>query len=304
MRSDPDPTRRRLLCAVAATPLAACASHPATGDFNADALAEAMDRQPVVLLGEIHDNPVQHRVRALALQRLIERGARPAIAFEQFDRDQQAGIDAARRDADAVSRSSQLASRLIEQFGRGGWDWPLYRPFVELALTHELPIVAANLSRADAMKVGRAADFDALFDQAIQQRLGLDRLPAEYLNAHEREVDAGHCNSMPSGLLPALARAQIARDAALLLSIRPHLGRRVVLLTGNGHARKDIGIPFLMNDDERARTVSIGLLEAPAPGDADDDTAALAHRMFDVAFVTPRHERPDPCESLRRRDTR
>ena len=94
-----------------------------------------------VLLGEVHDNAAQHALRVAALRRLVEAGARPAIAFEQFDRQRQADIDRVRReqpgDADA----------LIAAAGARNWEWKYYRPFVQLALEYDLPIVAANLSR-------------------------------------------------------------------------------------------------------------------------------------------------------------
>ena len=40
----------------------------------------------IVLLGEVHDNPVQHGLRLEVLRRAFEAGWRPAIAMEQFDR--------------------------------------------------------------------------------------------------------------------------------------------------------------------------------------------------------------------------
>lgn len=300
------PTRRRLLATLVAAPLAGCAGlRSAAADrdpFNATRLAAAIGRRPVVLLGEVHDNPMQHAVRAEALRLHVVAGARPALAFEQFDREQQPAIDTWRSQltGDANARAAQLIDR-VEQGRKSGWEWPLYRPFVALALEFDLPIVAANLSRAHAMTVGRATDFDVLFDRATQASFGLDRLPADVLRAHEAAVDDGHCGLLPARLRAPLARAQIARDVTLLQAIRPHQSRGVVLLTGNGHARNDIGVPFLMNTAERARTVTIGLLEAPpadAPVDAGEDAWMT---YFDVAFETPRHTRPDPCEPLRRR---
>jgi uncharacterized iron-regulated protein len=155
------------------------------------------------------------------------------------------------------------------------------------------------------MKVGRADSFDAVFDRAAQRSLGLDRLGDDFLRLHQRVVDDSHCNTMPAAMLPALARAQVARDATLLASIRPHAARGVVLLTGNGHARTDLGVPFLMAPDERARTLAVGLLETSLPGSESDAGAAdleRAKRQFDVAFVTPRQERADPCAALRKRN--
>jgi len=258
-------------------------------DFTEQALAQEIARRPVVLLGEVHDNAAQHATRAAALRRLLAGGARPAIAFEQFDRERQADIDRARREAPPPGRT--LAGHVIEQARPArGWNWALYRPFVELALEYDLPIVAANLSRADAMRVANQG-FAAVFDEATRARFALDELPPALLAAHERAVDDGHCNRMPADALPAMARAQVARDLALAQAIRPYFARGVVLLTGNGHARNDIGIPFFLGAAEREQVTAIGLLEGTAP---DGDWAP----RFDVAFITPVQEREDPCATL------
>ncbi len=261
----------------------------ARDEFSPAALAEAMARRPVVLLGEVHDNAEQHATRAAALRRLLAGGARPAIAFEQFDRERQADIDRARRETPPAGRT--LAEHLIAQARPArGWDWALYRPFVELALEHDLPIVAANLSRADAMRVATQG-FAAVFDEATRARFALDALPPALLSAHERAVDDGHCNRMPADALPAMARAQIARDLALAEAIRPHFARGVVLLTGNGHVRSDIGVPFFLSEVERAEAIAIGLLERDEP---EGDLA----RRFDVTFATPVQPREDPCATI------
>ena len=58
---------------------------PATNKATPAALSGAMQESSVILLGEVHDNAIQHALRAAALSKLVESGARPAIAFEQFD---------------------------------------------------------------------------------------------------------------------------------------------------------------------------------------------------------------------------
>ena len=281
------PMRTRLVGIFVALALPACASVP-RADFNAQTLAQAIAQRPVAVLGEVHDNVAQHATRVEALRRLVANGARPAIAFEQFDRERQSDVEQARRATPPAGVS--VAEHVIARAGtaRARWDWDLYRPFVELALQYDLPIVAANLSRADAMRVAREG-FAAVLDEATRKRFALDALPPGFLAAHEREVDDGHCNRMPADSLPALARAQIARDVVLLQSIRPHFDRGVVLLTGNGHARNDIGVPALLGEVERKAVVSIGLLET---GRSHDDAP------FDVVFTTPAQPREDPCASL------
>jgi uncharacterized iron-regulated protein len=277
------------LAPLALAALAACATQPAHHlDFTAPALAQQMQRRPVVLLGEIHDNAAQHAVRAQALEQLLQAGRRPALAFEQFDRERQSDIDRVRKQP---ARSELESVDRLVALGARGWDWTLYRPFLQLAVRYDLPIVAADLSRVDAMRVSQDG-FGAVFDASTQRQLGLDRLPEYLLRAQQSAVEEGHCHQMPAQMVPRVARAQIARDATLARAIAPYLQAGVVLLTGNGHARRDIGVPRFLDPPERERVISIGLLEADAPADEAPDGA------FDAVFRTPVQQRPDPCLTL------
>ncbi|MCU0764941.1 MAG: hypothetical protein MUF32_02695 [Burkholderiaceae bacterium] len=59
-----------LLLAALAAPAPAVAQRE---DFDAQSLAQAMARRPVVLLGEVHDNAAQHAVRVAARRRPARR---------------------------------------------------------------------------------------------------------------------------------------------------------------------------------------------------------------------------------------
>lgn len=245
----------------------------------------------MVLLGEVHDNAAQHAARAAALRQFLRSGARPALAFEQFDRERQRDIDRARRETPPAGTT--LADHVIAQASaRTGWNWDFYRPYVALALEYDLPIVAAGLSRADAARVA-GEGFGAVFDAETIRALGLDQLPPEVLRAQQRAVDDGHCNRLPAESIARLARAQVARDAALALAIRPYLERGVVLLAGNGHVR-EIGVPFFLTPEQRARTVTIGLLE-------QEHAAEELRGRYDASFVTPTQSRADPCATFKPR---
>jgi len=241
------------------------------------ALAAAMAGHRVVLLGEVHDNGVQHALRAAALRELVEKGDRPAIAFEQFDRDRQADIDRARRE-----RPRDIDYLIAQAGGAPSWRWEYYKPSVALALEYDLPIVAANLSRADAMKVAMGASEAA------------GEVSSELLRVHEDAIAKGHCNLLPTDALPGMARAQIARDQTLARAIAPFAPRGVVLLTGNGHVRKDVAVPHWLGPEVRAGAISIALLERE-----DGDGAGELLDSYDAFVLTAPAERPDPCEALR-----
>jgi uncharacterized iron-regulated protein len=268
------------------TPAAVASAAAVELDANSGALVRAMEGHRVVLLGEVHDNASQHALRAAALRQWVGRGARPAIAFEQFDRERQPDIDRARHERPAD------ADYLIAQAkGSGDWRWESYRPFVALALEYDLPIVAANLSRGEAMQVAKDG-WHALFDSATRSALALDALPTRFWRKHEDAIAVGHCNLLAPEELPALARAQMARDIVMARSIRPYIDRGVVLLTGNGHVRRDIGVPFWLPADAAQTAVSIGMLER------DDGSASESADKFDAYVITERAQRTDPCIGL------
>jgi uncharacterized iron-regulated protein len=280
-----------LLCAVLAALAVTGCTTPRRDPADPAALAADIDGHPVVIFGETHDNAAQHALRAATLRLVFEHGARPALAFEQFDRERQADIDAVRRDA--TGSIAEVAAR-IAALGNRGWNWDFYRPYLQIAIDYQVPIIAANLSRADAIRVAQNG-FDAALTPAQQARLGVDRLPSALVATQQREIEAGHCGLLPADDVAPLARAQIARDAIMALEIAPYAARGVILLTGNGHARRDVGVARYLAPPgiDQAPALTIGLLEDAGGGDPPA-------KAYDVVVATPAQPRPDPCEELRR----
>src|SRR5690606_17942730 len=78
-------------------------------------------------------------------------------------------------------------------------------------------------------------------------------------------IREGHCGLLPEGAVGAMADAQRTRDARLARAVadaRARTGLPVVLLAGNGHLRRDIGVPrYLEALRPSDRIVSVALLE-------------------------------------------
>ena len=239
----------------------------------------------LVLLGEVHDNARLHGLRLQALRGAIAAGWRPAIAMEQFDRERQPDIDRARRER------PDDAQHLIDQAGTlpGGWNWAFYRPVIALALEHGLPLLAANLSGTETRRLV-SGGYAAVFSADQQAALGLDRPPAaDWQAAQEREIDVGHCGALPKSLWPAMARAQLARDAVMAAVIQADAAEGVVLLAGNGHVRRDIGVPRWLGRNPAQRSLVVGFLEAPVEA---------VDAAFDIVVGAPPATREDPCRGL------
>ena len=266
---------------VLAIVVAACAAPASRADWEA-----RLRGDNVVLLGEVHDNHELLRLRLAALERAFAAGWRPAIVMEQFDRERQGDIERARRERpDDAQHVIDLAVP-----AKSGWSWDDYRPFVALALRYRVPLVAANVSSTDTAGIVRGG-YGAVFDAATIAAFGLDRtIDPAWQAAQEREIDIGHCHALPASVWPRMARAQFARDAFMAHVLGEHAARGAVLLAGNGHARRDFGVPRWLAIDP-ARVVSIGFLET--------DTAMPAG-AFDAVVRAPPAARDDPCERFRR----
>ena len=269
----PSRARRSALPTLAAAlVLAACAA-PAGPTRGLDALAPR-----VLLLGEVHDNPDGHARRYAWLEARVDAGWRPTIAMEQFDRDRQVDLDRALAEcADAA-----CVIRRAEPEGQR-WEWPLYAPVIELALARKLPLRAANLSRADASRVVREG-YRAALDDATIASFGLDRpLARDLADGQRRAIDEGHCQQLPASIAEGMVRAQVARDVWMAKVVAAEAGRGdgVVLLAGNGHVRRDLGVPRWLEGTAGARAFSVGFVEEPAEGTFDERVAIVPHPRVD-----------------------
>jgi uncharacterized iron-regulated protein len=235
----------------------------------------------VVVIGEIHDNPEHHVGQAT----LIERIRPSAVVFEMLNPGQAETAELIGPDA---SRDA-LAEAL--DWSVSGWpDFSLYHEVFEAAEGAE--IFGAALPRdtvRSAFEVGAAEAFGE-----AAARFGLDApLPEGQQASREEGQMAAHCDALPEEMLPGMVSAQRLRDAhfaRVTLDALAETGGPVVLITGNGHARTDWGVPAaLARAAPEIEVLSIGQLEAPPDGDPP----------YDLWRVTAPAERGDPCEAFR-----
>lgn len=237
------------------------------------------------LLGEVHDNPEVHRLRAAALRRACEAGWRPAIVMEQFDLDRQADLDRGRREK--PHDAEHLIARASP--GNSGWHWAYYEPVIALALAFDLPLLAGNLARAKAARIV-GDGYEAVLGARRVRELGLNApVDPRWQAAVADEIDAGHCGMLPAAMLPGMVRAQFARDASMAQVLLQNAAHGAVLIAGNGHVRRDFGVPRWLTDLPPKRVLAVGFIEA---GDA------VTPGQFDAVVVTAGIPRNDPCKEL------
>ncbi|AHM02841.1 Lipoprotein, putative [Roseibacterium elongatum DSM 19469] len=247
---------------------------------SATAVARAAQGADIVILGEVHDNPAHHRLQA----EVVEALAPTALVFEMLTE------DGARRVTPDLA-ADPVALEEVLMWSESGWpDFAMYYPLIAYAQTG--PIYGAQVVREAAQ--GAFANGAAATFGAGAARFGLDRpLPEEEQAAREAAQLAAHCDALPPEILPGFVEAQRLRDAVLArvaLDALARHGAPVAIITGNGHARRDWGIPALLAvAAPELEVVSLGQFEAPPDADTPFDLWALADPVA----------RPDPCAAFR-----
>lgn len=238
----------------------------------------------VVVIGELHDNPHHHANQVAAAASI----APAALVFEMITpelAERVAQID--RSDADALSQALSWEAR--------GWpDFDMYHPIFEAA--PEARIFGGDLPRGEirrAVSEGAQAVFADHFGTQAAQVWGLDRPLPDAQQAEREDAQArAHCDAMPEDLLPGMIAAQRLRDAVLAHSVtlaHAQTGGPVVVITGNGHARTDHGVPMkLARGAPSLSVLAVGQLES------DSDAAP----PYDLWLISPEVERGDPCAAF------
>lgn len=235
-----------------------------------------------LLLGEQHDAPAHQQLQRQAVQWLAARGELAALALEMAEQGRStAGLP---RDASEADVQHALAWR------DAGWPWQTYRPVVMAAVRAGVPVLGANLPTARQRDAMRDAALDA-------------RLPPAALAEQQQRMRDGHCGLLPESQIGPMTRVQIARDIAMADTVRAarQPGRTVLLVAGNGHVHRALGVPLHLPPDLTTKVLSAQSGQAQAAIDSEVTDTLPAHTSgADLLWPTPPVPPRDYCAELRR----
>ncbi|MFM5734465.1 ChaN family lipoprotein [Aeromonas hydrophila] len=248
------------------------------------ALARVADAD-IVLVGELHTHPAVHLLQARMLAGLAADSRHLALSMEQFSRADQPVLDA------------YLAGRIGEAaLIRDGNAWPNYqsdyRPLVEFAKAHHLPVIAANAPKPLVSCVGQEGP------------AWLEQLPASRRSQLARTLTLGDdpyrqkfMASLHHGDADSNARrfaAQTSWDDTMAESmvdyLRSHPGQRIMHIAGNFHVEGGLGLASRIASRNPALKVALVVPELTTPQAGDGQAAA--GRVADVRVgIAPLPER-------------
>lgn len=286
--------RPRYRHAALAALLLAC-SAPATGDglagriwspphgtFVGEPVVRAsIARADFLVLGETHTLARHHRLQARLLRLAADGGRRPAVVLEMVRHDQQDAIDAWRRaGADPAAFGDAVA------WTQRGWpEWPIYQPIVEAAIEHGLDLHGGGPA-SDTLETVARGGLGAL-ERATRRRLGLDEpLPEPARRRLRDTLAATHCGAGGHVPLDRMLAVQRLRDATMAARLRAVADRGgVVLITGNGHARRDHGVSHYLGAGHGDRHVLSIAIVAAGDGDSLETQRARAGGSLPFDYV-------------------
>lgn len=260
---------------------AGCAT-PAPLGAAAQARLATLLPADALLLGEQHDAPAHQQLQRQTVQWLAARGALAALALEMAEQGRStAGLP---RDASEADVQHALAWR------DAGWPWQTYRLVVMAAVRAGVPVLGANLPAARQREAMRDAALDA-------------RLPPAALQEQQQRMRDGHCGLLPESQIGPMTRVQIARDIAMADTVRAarQPGRTVLLVAGNGHVHRALGVPLHLPPDLTTKVLSAQSGQAQAAIDSEVTDTLPAHTSgADLLWPTPPVPPRDYCAELRR----
>ena len=244
-----------------------------------DELVGRLVEADVVLLGEEHTAMDQKLLHAEIVEAMAATGRSIVLAMEFFQRGDNAVLG-------QWSRGEIDDRQLLEATGwyaHGGYRWEYYQPVMNVARSHGITIVGANVSR----DLPRAVNRRGLAGLSDDERREVGEITTDGSPQHRYLISRYFGDTvamLPQGWFDNMYAAQCLWDVVMARSILAEVdeGTTVVLVVGSGHIAYDLGIPRRLDDERRAaglpglRIATFCPATAPAP---DPDGEPSGHPM-------------------------
>ena len=223
-----------LLCAVGCSAPHLLVSRSTGTPVDISAMAAACAVADVVFFGEEHDSDECHEAQRQFVIALHEIRPDLVVSMEMFERDVQDQLDA--------YLAGKLPEEEFRESARAWANWHHYRPILQYAYTHELPVIAANVPRALAQRVAQEGLAAVEGEKHVAREILAPK--DEYHAAFIKSMSIGEPTPDSELVWADYYAAQVLKDETMAESITDYLtaahdeGRQpiVVHLCGNFHS--------------------------------------------------------------------
>ena len=238
-------------------------------------------RQDYVILGEFHDSAAQHKLAYWLLDSLNKQRKQGSLLLEMMTVDQQPNIDKLAQSIELTELNPQVIdlNELKQALAwQSGWNWQFYGNIAAHPLKHHYPLIATNLTRSE---------ISAMMKEVV---------PVQGHDSTNQTVKASIKDSILANHHLDNASDEDMQVVNKMVEIQQHRDRRMaemilsspapsLLLTGNFHAQKAVGVPLHLADlqyDQRIKKQGLVVMMVDSLEDIDGDDAA---KDADYAWV-------------------
>lgn len=209
------------------------------------AMTDDLAEYDVVIFGEFHDSQPIHNAELAVLEGLYQKhGANLVLSMEMFERDVQPVMN------------DYLAGKITEdEFLAASRPWPqyetAYRPLVEFAKAHHIPVLTGNIPRRMAAAYAKSKTLDSIADKDTQYLPKTHRAGSAAYRKKFAAVMQG-MNTVPGGMkippqmVQPMFMAQCLKDDAMAESIAQYRQQRpqavIYHVVGNFHSAGHLGM--------------------------------------------------------------
>lgn len=247
-----------------------------------DKIVDELAQSRVVYIGETHTSLGDHMLQYRIIQALHDRDPQLVLGMEMFPRSSQPALDAYLNKKSPLSEKDFL--RQSRYFEVWRYDWRYYKNIFHLAKKNTLPVIGLNLDKEIVSTIYKSGDTDSLSDQQ-RDMVPTDRdLGLPGYTTRLKDMYALHAQDPKSqGVLSGFIQSQAAWDEAMAKAIsdylKKHPKKKMVVLAGSQHTRKDSGIPPRVARRINVQQASVVTAKSGMYSDRLED-------LFDYLFYT------------------
>lgn len=250
-------------------------------EIKFEKMVKSMAKSDVVLLGELHSNPICHWIQLRITQGVFSNNNNMVIGAEMFEADNQLLLN---EYLSGAIRTKDFENE-VRLWGNYHTD---YKPLVEFANENRLQFVATNIPRRYAAMVN-SKGLNSLNNLSDEAKNYIAPLPIEVDSDNPsvlkmKTLDFGH--PMPEEMLKNMINAQAIKDATMAYFISTNMTRKGVFIhyQGDFHSANYGGIYwYLKKIDENLNIKTMASAEGEGGLEFKEEYAEMGDYILVIA---------------------
>jgi aminopeptidase N len=211
-----------------------------------DLIIDDLNQSRVIYVGETHTSVADHSLQLRIIEALYARDPDLVIGMEMFPASKQPALDRYLSDNAGIDEKTFLKES--EYFKVWRYDYRFFRDIINFARANGLSVRGLNLDKEIVSNVFRSGNTDGLEDAVlhslpVERNLDMDGYRERLTAMHTIHMQGSHGQGSAGGFLQAQGLWDETMAENIADYLKKHPSKKMVVLAGTQHTRKDSGIP-------------------------------------------------------------